>query len=136
MDQKMNNLRCKPGDLAVVIDAKYKRNLGIIVKVIEMDDRTGPVRYALETPVWLAESQKAITWVVNGTRYSSNRGPIPDAQLQPIRGAPKEQTLQREAVVQRHCGTFLLREGLSRMTLGQQKGFFKSLEEGGFLPAV
>ena len=136
MDQKMNNLRCKPGDLAVVIDAKYKRNLGIIVKVIEMDDRTGPVRYALETPVWLAESQKAITWVVNGTRYSSNRGPIPDAQLQPIRGAPKEQTLQRDAVVQRHCGTFLLREGLSRMTLGQQKGFFKSLEEGGFLPAV
>ena len=136
MDQKMNNLRCKPGDLAVVIDAKYKRNLGIIVKVIEMDDRTGPVRYALETPVWLAESQKAITWVVNGTRYSSNRGPIPDAQLQPIRGAPKEQNLQREAVIQRHCGTFLLREGLSRMTLGQQKGFFKSLEEGGFLPAV
>ena len=136
MDQKMNNLRCKPGDLAVVIDAKYKRNLGIIVKVIEIDDRTGPVRYALETPVWLAESQKAMTWVVNGTRYRSNRGPIPDAQLQPIRGAPKEQTLQREAVVQRHCGTFLLREGLSRMTLGQQKGFFKSLEEGGFLPAV
>ena len=136
MDQKMNNLRCKPGDLAVVIDAKYKRNLGIIVKVIEMDDRTGPVRYALETPVWLAESQKAITWVVNGTRYSSNRGPIPDAQLQPIRGAPKEEALQRETVVQRHCGTFLLREGLSRMTLGQQKGFFKSLEKGGFLPAV
>ena len=136
MDQKMNNLRCKPGDLAIVIDAKYKRNLGIIVKVIEMDDRTGPVRYALDTPVWLAESQKAMTWVVNGTRYSSNRGPIPDAQLQPIRGAPKEQTLQREAVVQRHSGTFLLREGLSRMTLDQQQGFFKSLEEGGFLPAV
>ena len=136
MDQKMNNLRCKPGDLAIVIDAKYKRNLGIIVKVIEMDDRTGRVRYALDTPVWLAESQKAMTWVVNGTRYSSNRGPIPDAQLQPIRGAPKEQNLHREAIAQRHCGTFLLREGLSRMTLGQQKGFFKSLEEGGFLPAV
>ena len=136
MDQKMNNLRCKPGDLAVVIDAKYKRNLGIIVKVIEIDDRTGPVRYALETPVWLAESQKAMTWVANGRRYSSNRGPIPDAQLQPIRGTPKEQNLQREAIAQRHCGTFLLREGLSRMTLDQLKGFFKSLEEGGFLPAV
>ena len=136
MDQKINNLRCKPGDLAIVIDAKYKRNLGIIVKVIEMDDRTGAVRYALETPVWLAESQKAMTWVVNGTRYSSNRGPIPDAQLQPIRGAPKEQNLQREVIAQRHCGTFLLREGLSRMTLDQKKGFFKSLEEGGFLPAV
>ena len=136
MDQKINNLRCKPGDLAVVIDAKYKRTLGIIVKVIEIDDRTGPVRYALETPVWLAESQKAMTWVANGRRYSSNRGPIPDAQLQPIRGAPKEQNLQREAITQRHCGTFLLREGLSRMTLDQQKGFFKSLEEGGFLPAV
>ena len=136
MDQKMNNLRCKPGDLAIVIDAKYKRNLGIIVKVIEMDDRTGPVRYALDTPVWLAESQKAMTWVANGRRYSSNRGPIPDAQLQSIRGAPKEQNLQREVIAQRHCGTVLLREGLSRMTLDQQTGFFKSLEQGGFLPAV
>ena len=132
----MDELRCKPGDMAVVIDAKYKRNLGIIVKVIELDDRTGPVRYALDTPAWLAESQKAMTWVVNGTRYSSHRGPIPDAQLQPIRGAQKEQILQREAIAQRHCGTFLLREGLSRMTLDQQNGFFKSLEEGGFLPAV
>ena len=132
----MDELRCKPGDLAVVIDAKYKRNLGIIVKVIEIDDRTGPVRYALETPVWLAESQKAITWVANGRRYSSNRGPIPDAQLQPIRATPKEREVAGEAIGQRHCGTFLLREGLSRMTLDQQKGFFKSLEQGGFLPAV
>ena len=132
----MNNLRCKPGDLAIVIDAKYKRNLGIIVKVIEIDDRTRPVRYALETPVWLTESQKAMTWVVNGKRYISNRGPIPDAQLQPIRGTTKEQETAGESITQRHCGTFLLREGLSRMTLDQQKGFFKSLEEGGFLPAV
>lgn len=136
MGQKMNDLRCKPGDLAIVVDAKYKRNLGIIVKVIEMDDRTGPVRYALDTPVWLPESQKAMTWVVNGTRYRSNQGPIPDAQLQPIRGTSKKQSHQREAIAQRHCGTFLLREGLKRMTLDQQKGFFQSLEEGGFLPAV
>ena len=136
MDQKMNNLRCKPGDLAVVIDAKYKRNLGIIVKVIEIDDRTGPVRYALQTPVWLAQSQKAMTWVANGRRYSSHRGPIPDAQLQPIRGTPKELETAGEAIAQRHCGTFLLREGLGRMTPDQQKGFFKSLEQGGFLPAV
>jgi len=132
----MYELRCKPGDLAIVIDAKYKRNLGIIVKVIELDDRTGPVRFALDTPVWLVESQEAMTWVVNGTRYISNRGPIPDAQLQPIRGTSKEQDTQREAIPQRHCGTFLLREGLKRMTPEQQQGFFKSLEEGGFLPAV
>jgi hypothetical protein len=132
----MYELRCKPGDLAIVIDAKYKRNLGIIVKVIELDDRTGPVRFALDTPVWLIESQEAMTWVVNGTRYISNRGPIPDAQLQPIRGTSKEQDTQREAIPQRHCGTFLLREGLKRMTPEQQQGFFKSLEEGGFLPAV
>jgi hypothetical protein len=136
MDQKMNNLRCKPGDLAIVIDAKYKRNLGIIVKVIELDDRTGAVRYALDTPVWLAESQKAMTWALNGKRYSSNRGPIPDAQLQPIRGTPKAQAPKCEAITQRHCGTFLLREGLSRMTLEQQQEFFNSLEQGGFLPVV
>lgn len=30
----MGNLRCKPGDLAVVIQAMFKTNLGRIVRVI------------------------------------------------------------------------------------------------------
>jgi hypothetical protein len=77
-----------------------------------------------------------MTWVLNGTRYCSNRGPIPDAQLQPIRSTLIEREDAGEEIAQRHCGTFLLREGLSRMTLDQQQSFFKSLQEGGFLPAV
>jgi hypothetical protein len=57
-DKDMNELRCKPGDFAVVISAKCKRNLGIIVKVIELDDRTGPVRYALDTPPGLLSRKR------------------------------------------------------------------------------
>ena len=41
----MNKIRCKPGDLAVVIDARYKCNLGVIVQVIELHHGFGDLRY-------------------------------------------------------------------------------------------
>ena len=117
----MNELRCKPGDLAVVISAKYRRNLGIIVRVISMDNRTGALRYPWETPVWLAESEKLMVWVSDGKRHSSKRGPIPDAQLQPIRGDRSDQGAMDESVFQKPCGTFLIRQGLQKTNPEKQQ---------------
>jgi hypothetical protein len=82
----VSELRCKPGDLAVVINAKYRCNLGLIVRVIELHNRKGNICYPRDTPAWYAESQRRMTWVVDGKRYRRKRGPVPDAQLQPIRG--------------------------------------------------
>jgi hypothetical protein len=36
----------------------------------------------------LAKSSKPLKWVVNGKCYRRKTGPVPDAQLQPIRGYP------------------------------------------------
>ena len=84
----MNKIRCKPGDLAVVIDARYKCNLGVIVQVIELHHGFGDLRYPQEKNAWLAKSSKPLKWVVNGKCYRRKTGPVPDAQLQPIRGYP------------------------------------------------
>ena len=84
----MNKFRCKPGDLAVVIDALYKCNLGAIVQVIELHNGVGDIRYFKKQNAWLAKSSKSLKWVVNGKCYRRKTGPVPDAQLQPIRGYP------------------------------------------------
>ena len=84
----MEKLRCKPGDMAVVIDARYKCNLGVIVQVIELHNGVGDIRYFKKHNAWLAKSSKPLKWVVNGKCYLRKTGPVPDAQLQPIRGYP------------------------------------------------
>ena len=84
----MKQLRCKPGDMAIVVDARYKCNLGAIVQVIELHNGVGDIRYFKKHNAWLAKSSKPLKWVVNGKCYRRKTGPVPDAQLQPIRGYP------------------------------------------------
>ena len=84
----MNKLRCKPGDLAIVIDAHYKCNLGVIVEVIELHNGLGVPSYPPEQNAWLAKTSKVLKWTANGKVYRRKSGPVPDAQLQPIRGYP------------------------------------------------
>lgn len=79
---------CKPGDLAVVIQAQHQENLGRIVKVLEVHDRTGPLVYNIPGTVWLTESTEPMMWTINAAVYMLKRGPIPDALLQPIRPQP------------------------------------------------
>lgn len=81
--------RCKPGDLAIVVRAHNPSNIGTIVKVIGLYDGTGDLPCPEATcAVWLIESTKPTTWIFNGKRYRRKRGPVPDSQLQPIRGNP------------------------------------------------
>jgi hypothetical protein len=84
----MTELRCKPGDLAVVISAQNSANIGRIVRVLRLDQGTGLLTYPVNTPTWLTVSEHPMTWFVKEKRIYRKRGPIPDAQLQPIRGLP------------------------------------------------
>ena len=79
---------CKPGDLAVVIQAQHEANLGRIVTVLEVHDRTGPLVYNIPDTVWLTESTQPMMWTINAVVYMLKRGPIPDALVQPIRSQP------------------------------------------------
>ena len=79
---------CKPGDLAVVIVAVHQTNLGCIVKVLEVHHGRGKLAMVRDCPVWMVESATPMTWTDGRKRYLMNRGPVPDSQLQPIRGRP------------------------------------------------
>jgi hypothetical protein len=84
----MPELRCRPGDLAVVIRARNPVNIGRIVRVLQLDQGSGILTYPKDTPTWLTVSEHSMTWSVKDKRVRRKRGPIPDAQLQPIRGLP------------------------------------------------
>ena len=86
--------RCKPGDLAIIIDAFHRRNLGRIVRVIRADDGSHglPLKFYCAGTVWLVESEQELLWSLCDERYRSKRGPAPDSQLQPIspRGSERQ----------------------------------------------
>jgi hypothetical protein len=84
----MSELRCKPGDLAIVIKANYPSNLGRIVRVVALSQGEGDLVYPKEQVTWLVTCQQPMTWYMKSKRYQRKKGPVPDAQLQPIRGVP------------------------------------------------
>ena len=84
----MSELRCSPGDLAIVIQAQFATNLGRIVRVIGVDDRNGDLQFPVQTPTWVVCCDLPMTWRSNNKRYRRKQGPVPDAYLQPIRGTP------------------------------------------------
>jgi hypothetical protein len=89
----MTGLRCRPGDLAIVIQAEFATNLGRIVRVIGVDDRKGDLLYPIQTPTWMVRCEGPMTWRSNSKRYRRKQGPVPDAYLQPIRGNPDGQDI-------------------------------------------
>ena len=83
------NARCKPGDLAIVIDAWHPCNLGAIVQVIRPASSSDDIVFDADAgPVWWCKSSRRMKWTWHGKTYFRNECPAPDAQLQPIRGLP------------------------------------------------
>jgi hypothetical protein len=83
-------MECKVGDLAVVIRAQCKSNLGRIVLIVAADDGTDFVSFKNEGPVWRVKSERPQTWYLDGKRYRRKIGPVPENRLQPIRGLSLE----------------------------------------------
>lgn len=97
--QTMTQLRCKPGDLAIVIKATIPENLGLIVKVICRDPGKDIIRFHERENAWFVESQLPMTWLVNQKKYQRLSGPVPDAVLQPIKGdSPKGDMKELEEI--------------------------------------
>jgi hypothetical protein len=79
-------MKCRPGDLAVVVAARNKSNIGLIVRVLRLHDDSGDLAFHIDQPVWVTECCTRMTWTNGKKRFRRKVGPIPDAQLQPIRG--------------------------------------------------
>jgi hypothetical protein len=99
----MCELRCKPGDLAVVIYADIPSNVGKIVRVVKASQRDGVLSFPNSKPSWLVQSAHTMTWYIGKKRYRRKTGPVPDAQLQPIRGLTQGRDIA-DGIWQLHCG--------------------------------
>ena len=80
--------RCRTGELAAVVDAYYRSNLGHFFKVLVPHDGQGDLAFCDVSHVWLVEAPQPMTWTLGRRRIRRMRGPIPDAYLKPIRGKP------------------------------------------------
>lgn len=95
---KHSSTRCRPGDLAVVITAKYKSNVGKIVTVVR--PYRGNKKLSGDGFEWLIRSSTRIIWG-DGTRtWRRLRGPALDTQLQPIRGPSRPTRRRAERVLE------------------------------------
>jgi hypothetical protein len=83
--------KCRPGDLAVVVSAKHRCNLGKIVEIVRLHGRGHLVPNHWPDPVWWVTSAVKMKWTFGGEVYRRRAGPVPDFKLQPIRGTPRKQ---------------------------------------------
>lgn len=90
-------LKCRVGDLAVVIGAYNKCNVGKIVKVVDTysPDKASWMEGIHDAFDWIVESPSPLVWGGAGRRWRRKRGPAPDFALQPIRGADESQSVQQ-----------------------------------------
>lgn len=77
--------RCQPGDIAVVVNATNKENIGRIVRVLRKCDGEWQVPLDGPGPVWLVRAWAPLTWRTATEVYRRLAGPVPGYQLQPIR---------------------------------------------------
>ncbi len=82
------NRNCKPGDLAIVVDAYNPANIGTIVHVIGLYSGKTGICAPKGNVIWLAQASQPMTYAEPGKLSSRRRGPVPDSQLRPIRGQP------------------------------------------------
>lgn len=80
-------LRCKPGDLAVVIFAEHLHNIGLIVRVLHPYE-SGDIELPDKGFLWEVECRRKQLWVSQRRALWRNRGPVPDAYLLPLSGLP------------------------------------------------
>ena len=78
--------KCRVGDLAIVIKAQHKRNLGKIVRIIGLDGGNDFVVFRGYKHVWQVECVQRLFWTLGKKRFIRKLGPVPDCRLQPIRG--------------------------------------------------
>jgi hypothetical protein len=82
---KGDAMKCKPGDMAVILSAFHESNVGRFVSVVKLYEGTG-VYSDWAQPVWLVESKTPLTWTKRDQPWFGIQGPVSDAVLQPIRG--------------------------------------------------
>lgn len=102
-------MKCKAGDLAIVIDDINPENIGRIVNVIRLQNKTDEIQLKDQGIVWHVTSFDNMTWTVGNKTHHAHAGPVPDDFLHPIRGNSKIEMNEHQSPKRRICLSIHLR---------------------------
>ena len=93
---EMRKLNCRPGDLAITVEAYNAINIGSVVRVLHKHHNQSALVVEPDDFLWYVEAAHYLTYS-RGLKFTRRkRGAAPDSYLRPIRGEP----LGKDVVVQ------------------------------------
>ena len=81
-------MNCKPGDLAVVVDAYNPTNIGSILRILRTHEDQAALLIEPGDHIWTMVATHPQAYEQNGEIHYLISGPVPDSVLRPIRGLP------------------------------------------------
>jgi hypothetical protein len=89
----MRKLNCRPGDLAITVDAYNPVNIGSIVRVLHKHHNQSALSVEPDDLLWYVEAAHYLTYSKGEKVFRRKRGAAPDSSLRPIRGYPLGQDI-------------------------------------------
>lgn len=76
--------KCFLGDLAIVVTAYNKVNIGTILKVISQHPNQFEISAPDEDTLWTCQAHHPMVYDLDGEKIKQHQGPVPDAYMHPI----------------------------------------------------
>ena len=117
----MKQFNCKPGDLAVIVDAYNPENIGTFVKVLKAHKNQFDLVKPEGDVLWLVEASRPMSYDVSGRIYKRKKGAAPDSSIRPIRGIMELADIAVENLKQEIYKEFSRRQAVSSPELVLEK---------------
>ena len=85
-------MNCKPGDLAIVVDAHNPCNIGSILRVLKTHRNQKSLLIEPGDHIWLVQATHPQAYEKGQKIIYRMKGQVPDSVLRPIRGLPPERS--------------------------------------------
>jgi hypothetical protein len=94
----VRKLNCRPGDLAITVEAFNPINIGSIVRVLHKHHNQSALSVEPYDFLWYVEAAHYLTYFKGEKVFRRKRGAAPDSYLRPIRGNPLGQDIAVEVI--------------------------------------
>jgi hypothetical protein len=94
----MRKLNCRPGDLAITVEAFNPINIGSIVRVLHKHHNQSALSVEPDDFLWYVEAAHYLTYSKGEKVFRRKRGAAPDSYLRPIRGNPLGQDIAVQVI--------------------------------------
>ena len=94
----MRKLNCRPGDLAITVEAFNPINIGSIVRVLHKHHNQSALSVEPDDFLWYVEAAQYLTYSKGEKLIRRKRGAAPDSYLRPIRGNPLGQDIAVQVI--------------------------------------